>query len=237
MNCLLIEDEPLAMLRLKEYISRVPFLNLGFAVDNGWEAIRILKTEKIDLVFLDVEMDEMTGLQLLDALPKRPPVILTTAFDQYALKAFDRQVADYLLKPYTFDRFLQAVMRVQEMSSDSGNEARNPFLFVKTEFRLQKVMFADILYIEGMRDYRRICTKNEKIMTPETFGHLEQQLPGRQFCRVHKSYLVAIDKIESVERDRITIQQALIPVSLTYREHFYQVIGRRDGLGVARRDK
>lgn len=237
MKCLLIEDEPLAMLRLKEYVGRVPFLNLSFAVENGWEAIRILKTEKIDLVFLDVEMDEMTGLQLLDALPIRPPVILTTAFDHYALKAFDRHVSDYLLKPYTFDRFLQAVMHVREQAQVIADETRNPFLFVKTEFRLQKVMFTDILYVEGMRDYRRICTQNEKIMTPETFGHLEQQLPGRQFCRVHKSYLVAIDKIESVERDRIRIQQVLIPVSLTYREHFYQVIGRREGHGLARRDK
>lgn len=226
MNCLLIEDEPLAMLRLKEYVQRVPFLHLRFAVDNGLEAIPLLQWEKIDLVFLDIEMDGFSGLQLLETLPKRPAVILTTAFDQYALKAFDLQVVDYLLKPYTFDRFLQAVMRAQEGFKSGNEENRNTFLFVKTEYRLQKVNFNEILYIEGMRDYRRIHAGNEKIMTLETFGDLEQKLPRQQFCRVHKSYLVALDKIESIERDRITIGKAIIPVSDTYRERFYQLIGR-----------
>ena len=229
MNCLLIEDEPLAMLRLKEYVQRIPFLTLRYAVDNGLEAIPILQREKIDLVFLDIEMDGFSGLQLLEALPKRPAVILTTAFDQYALKAFDLQVVDYLLKPYTFDRFLQAVTRAQEGLKTGNDENRNPFLFVKTEYRLQKVAFDDILYIEGMRDYRRIHAGDEKIMTLETFGELEQQLPPQRFCRVHKSWLVALDKIESVERDRIKIQQALIPVSDTYRERFYRLIGRSPG--------
>ncbi len=228
MKCLLIEDEPLAMLRLKEYVSRVPFLNLSYAVDNAWEALAILRNEKIDLVFLDIEMDGMSGIQLLDALPKRASVILTTAFDQYALKAFDLQVADYLLKPFVFDRFLQAVLRVQEMEALNVQEPPNSFLFVKSEYRLQKVMFADILYIEGMRDYRRICLKDEKIMTLETFGYFQQHLPSRQFCRVHKSYLVSVDKIESIERDRIKILHEIIPVSLTYRDRFYEIIGRRE---------
>jgi two-component system LytT family response regulator len=226
MNCLLIEDEPLAMLRLKEYVQRVPFLKLSYAVDNGLDAIPILQREKIDLVFLDIEMDGFSGLQLLEALPKRPAVILTTAFDQYALKAFDLQVVDYLLKPFTFDRFLQAVTRAQEGLGAEKGEIRNPFLFVKTEYRLQKVALDEILYIEGMRDYRRIHAGDEKIMTLETFGDLEQQLPRQQFCRVHKSWLVALDKIESIERDRIKIQKAIIPVSDTYRERFYQLIGR-----------
>ncbi|MCF2506007.1 LytTR family DNA-binding domain-containing protein [Dyadobacter sp. CY107] len=230
MNCLLIEDEPLAMLRLSEYVRRVPFLHLAHAVDNGWDALTILKNEKIDLIFLDVEMDDVSGIQLLDALPARPPVILTTAFDHYALKAFDLKVSDYLLKPYTFDRFLQAVIRVQETGVGRSNDPKT-YLFVKSEYRLVKILFDDILYIEGMRDYRRICLKNEKIMTLETFGQLEQQLPVTQFCRVHKSYLVALNKIESVERDRIMIQKSTIPVSLTYREMFYQLIGRSEKLG------
>lgn len=227
MKCLLIEDEPLAMIRLKEYVSRVPFLNLTHAVDNPWEALTILKNEKIDLVFLDIEMDGMTGIQLLDALAIRPSVILTTAFDQYALKAFDLQVADYLLKPFTFDRFLQAVLRIQELKNLNVQKSPNTFLFVKSEHRLQKVMFDDILYIEGMRDYRRICMKSEKIMTLETFGHFQQHLPPNQFCRVHKSYLVSIDKIESIERDRIKILREIIPISLTYRDQFYDIIGRK----------
>ena len=226
MRCLLIEDEPLAMLRLKEYVQRVPFLTLAYAVDNGVDAIPILHLESIDVVFLDIEMDGLSGLQLLEALPRRPAVILTTAFDQYALKAFDLQVVDYLLKPYSFERFLQAVTRAQSVLNPGFAQADPSFLFIKTEYRLQKVSLDQIMYIEGMRDYRRIHLVAEKIMTLETFGELERQLPTQSFCRVHKSYLVALAKIDTVERDRLKIGQVLIPLSNTYREHFYQLIGR-----------
>lgn len=228
MRCLLIEDEPLALLRLKEYIQRIPFLTLSHAVDNGLDALDILQREPIDLVFLDIEMDGLSGLQLLEALPNRPAVVLTTAYDHYALRAFDLQVTDYLLKPYTFERFLQAVIRVQQGLGKSPDEPHHSFLFVKTEYRLQKVSFEQIVYIEGMRDYRCIHLESEKIMTLETFGELEQRLPRQQFCRVHKSYLVALDKIESVERERIYIHKLVLPISSTYREQFYQRIGRTE---------
>ena len=214
------------MLRLRDFVGRVPFLRLGASVDNAFEGLEILRNQKIDLIFLDIEMDGFSGIQFLEALPTRPEVILTTAFDQYALKAFDLKVADYLLKPFTFERFIQAVTRVHERSGDVRRENSNSFLFVKTEYRLQKVNFGEILLIEGMRDYRRIHLVNEKIMTLETFGDLERQLPGQQFCRVHKSYLVALDKIESIERDRITVNNIIIPVSDTYKEYFYKLIGR-----------
>ena len=226
MRCLLIEDEPLAMLRLTEYVQRVPYLTLAYTCDNGLDAIPILQREPIDLVFLDIEMDGLSGLQLLEALPHRPAVILTTAFDQYALKAFDLQVVDYLLKPYSFARFLQAVTRAQSVMDTASTQPDHSFLFIKTEYRLQKVDFDRILYIEGMRDYRRLHLVGEKIMTLETFGDLERQLPAHGFCRVHKSYLVALDKIDSIERERLTIGQVLIPLSSTYRDHFYQLIGR-----------
>ncbi len=227
MNCLIIEDEPLAMLRLTDYVQRVPFLRLAFCVDNGLEAIDILRKNSIDLIFLDIEMDGLSGLQLLEIIPNRPAVILTTAHDQYALKAFDFQVTDYLLKPFTFERFLQAVTRAFEKENRISEALPNGFLFVKTEYKLQKVLLDKILFIEGMGDYRRIHLKEERIMTLETFGELERQLPGRQFCRVHKSYLVALDKIEVVERDRIRILDQLIPVSETYRDQFYGLIGRK----------
>ena len=226
MRCLLIEDEPLAMLRLKEYVRRLPFLTLIDAVDNALDAIPILQREPIDLLFLDIEMDGITGLQLLEVLPIRPAVILTTAFGHYALTAFDFQVDDYLLKPYTFERFVQAVTRVRQTLQKKDNEPESPFLFVKAEYRLQKIDLDQILFIEGMRDYRRIHLETEKIMTLETFGELEQRLPPQRFCRVHKSYLVALNKIESIERDRIKIFQTVIPISDKYREIFYGRIGR-----------
>ena len=221
-NCLIIEDEPLAMERIKSFVLKVPGLNLLACFDNAIEAISFIKANKTDLLFLDIQMDGFTGLQLLEALQKRPEVIITTAFDQYALKGFDLNVTDYLLKPFTFERFMQAVTRVYDrlIPAESGKE----IIFVKTEYRLEKIMLNDILFIEGMRDYRCIRLMNKSIMTLQTFSELEQELPATKFCRVHKSYIVAIDKIEHVERDRIRIGDELIPVSDTFKEGFYKRI-------------
>jgi two-component system LytT family response regulator len=221
-NCLIIEDEPLAMERIKSFVLKVPGLNLLACFDNAIAAISFIKANKTDLLFLDIQMDGFTGLQLLEALQKRPEVIITTAFDQYALKGFDLNVTDYLLKPFTFERFMQAVTRVYDRltPAESGKE----IIFVKTEYRLEKITLNDILFIEGMRDYRCIRLINKSIMTLQTFSELEQELPAARFCRVHKSYLVAIDKIEHVERDRIRIGSELIPVSDTFKEGFYKRI-------------
>jgi len=221
-NCIIIEDEPLAMQRLRDFVLKVPFLNLQHCFDNAMEAIGFLKTEQVDLLFLDIQMDGFTGIQLLESLNKMPAVIITTAFDKYALKGFDLNVADYLLKPYTFERFMQAVARVYDKLS-AGNKTNKEFIFVKAEHRLEKINLADMLYIEGMRDYRCIYLSEKRIMTLQTFSDLEQELPSK-FCRVHKSFIVALDKIESIERDRIKIENKLIPISETYKESFYKLI-------------
>ncbi len=223
-NCLIIEDEPLAMERIKSSVLKVPFLNLVACYDNGLEAISFIKSNQIDLLFLDVQMDGFTGIQLLESLQKRPEVIITTAFDQYALKGFDLNVSDYLLKPFTFERFMQAVTRVYDRLTLTTTQISKQILFVKTEYRLEKVNLDDILYIEGMRDYRCIHLKEKSIMTLQTFSDLERELPSALFCRVHKSFIVAIDKIENIERDRIRIKNELIPVSDTFKEGFYKRI-------------
>lgn len=220
-NCIIIEDEPLAKEKLEEYVNKVSYLELKASFTSGLEALQFLKDNTIELMFLDVQMDELSGIQLLESLNKHPKVIMTTAFEEYAIKGFELNVADYLLKPYTFERFLQAVDRVhnelskEKVSSDS--------IFVKTEYRLERVCFENILFIEGMRDYRRIHMIDKKIMTLQTFTEFENQLP-KQFCRVHKSYIVSIDKIESIERDRIKIGRELIPISETYKKGFYERI-------------
>lgn len=214
------------MTRLEDYVARLPFLRLIRSFDNCLEALELLRQQKIDLIFLDIEIDGFSGIQFLEAMSKRPAVILTTAFDQYALKAFDLNVTDYLLKPYSFERFVQAVGRVEEKQKSISPEVSQFFIFVKTEYRLQKISLNQILYIEGMRDYRRIHLETEKIMTLETFGDLERKLPPPQFCRVHKSFMVSVNKIESIERERITVGKALIPLSETYRSSFYELIGR-----------
>jgi len=223
-NCIIIEDEPLALKRAEEFAGKVPYLKLMRSFDNGFEAIGFLKEERVDLIFLDIKMDELTGIQLIESLSVRPFIVITTAYNKYALKGYDLGVTDYLLKPYTFERFMQSVEKVYAQMN-MGRQGERDYLFIKTEYRIEKVRHEDILYIEGMRDYRSVQMSEKRILTPQTFSELESELPGNQFCRVHKSYLVSINKIVSVERNRIKIGDKLIPIGETYRDQFYQSIG------------
>jgi two-component system, LytTR family, response regulator len=223
-KCIIIEDEPLAMEQTKEYVNKVPYLNLLDCFDNGLDAIGFLKSNEVDLMFLDIQMDDLSGIQLLEALPNHPKVIVTTAFEKYALKGYEFKISDFLLKPFTFGRFLQAVERAH---SDILKEKEEiDYIFIKTEYRLEKIFLDDIAFIEGMRDYRRIHLANKKIMTLQTFSEFERVLPSKIFCRVHKSYIVSLQKIESIEKDRIRIKGCLIPISDTYRDNFYKKIHR-----------
>ncbi|WP_291133440.1 LytR/AlgR family response regulator transcription factor [Flavobacterium sp. UBA7682] len=226
-RCIIIEDEPLALDRLKEYVLKVPFLSLIGFFDNALDGLTFLKSNSIDLLFLDINMDELSGIELLESTQVDCEVILTTAYQEYALKGYELNVSDYLLKPYTFNRFLQAVNRVQEKLSLKHSEHRFEFIFVKTENRLEKINISDIIYIEGMRDYRRIHTSSKKIMTLQNFGEFEQIIASNILCRVHKSYMVAINKIDTVERSRINIGGVIIPVSETYRELFFKTINSK----------
>jgi len=224
-TCIIVEDEPLAMERLQNYVGKLPFLQLQRCFDNGIDALVYLNSNPVQLLFLDINMAELTGIQLLQAKQSNSEVIITTAYPDYALKSFELRVADYLLKPYSFERFLQAVERVQTILSGKTTPANN-FIFVKTEYRLEKIMLEDILYIEGMRDYRRIVTIHKKIMTLQTFKEFEEQLPPSVICRVHKSYMVAVAKINTVEKDGVRIGGELLPLSDTYRKAFFQLINQ-----------
>jgi two-component system LytT family response regulator len=223
-NCIIIEDEPLALERTKSYVLKLPFLNLLTTFDNGIDALVYLKSNKVDLIFLDINLGELSGIQLLETGTINCEVIIITAYQEHALKGFELNVTDYLMKPYSFDRFLQAVNRAQDNLSKSTTENRKDFIFIKTEYRLEKISLSDILYIEGMRDYRRIHTIHKKIMTLQTFKELEQEIPANVISRVHKSFMVSIDKIESIERDRIKIKDVLIPISETYKKTFFELI-------------
>ncbi len=223
-NCIIIEDEPLALERTRMYVQRLPYLELQATFENGVEALAFLRTHKTDLVFLDIRMDELSGIQLLEAVKIDSQVIITTAYPEYALKGYELAVTDYLLKPFTFERFLQAVDRAQQNLQKTETVPVKNFIFVKTEYRLEKLLLNELLYIEGMRDYRRIHTISKRIMTLQTFGDFEQEIPAEIICRVHKSFMVALDKIDSIERDRIKIREALIPISDTYRKAFFERI-------------
>jgi two-component system, LytTR family, response regulator len=220
-NCIAIDDEPLALSKLESFISKVPELRLVRTFDDPVEAVGWLKENGADLIFLDIQMEQLTGIQFLEAIEPSSKVILTTAYDKYAIKGFELNVTDYLLKPFSFQRFLQAVNKAMEHFTNKRNPDNDSFIFVKTEYRFERIDIDDILYIEGMKDYLRIICKTKKVMTLQSFAKIEENLPGNKFCRVHKSYIVAIDKIKSVERGVIVIADQRIPISNTYKDKFF----------------
>lgn len=222
-RCIIIEDEPLALERTKGFVAKIPFLQLLGAFDNAMEGLAFLKSNPVNVLFLDINMDELSGIELLESTKLNCQVILTTAYSEYALKGYELDVTDYLLKPFSFERFLQAVDKLQHKKTEAAATASN-FIFVKTENRLEKVNLEDILFIEGMRDYRRIHTVNKRIMTLQNFSELETVLPPNIICRVHKSYMVAVAKIESIERSRIKIANQIIPISDTYKTAFFELL-------------
>jgi len=226
-RCIAIDDEPLALKKVISFIERLNGIFLVKTFDNALDAIPFLKEQKIDLIFLDIQMEKFTGIQFLESVYYHPQVIITTAYEEYALKGFDLNVTDYLLKPYSFERFVQAINKVLEnirLKPINNSIDERAFIFIKTEYRIEKVFIDEILYVEGMRDYLQIVTKLKKIMTLQNFKFMESKLKPPLFMRVHKSYLISTDKIESIERNIIKISDKLIPISNTYREAFFKSI-------------
>jgi len=235
-RCLIVDDEPLALHILEDYISKIPFLKLIKSTTNPIEALTIVQDKGADLVFLDVQMPELTGIQFLKIANGKAKVILTTAYPQYALEGYELDVIDYLLKPIAFDRFFKAVQKAQtvlqpatkpeqpEPSQQTRQDLLSDFIFVKTEHKIQKVYLNDILFIEGLKDYISIFTKAERIITLQNMKKMEEALPPKHFIRVHKSYIVSINKIDSIERSRIFIGDKIIPVGDTYRDEFFKIV-------------
>jgi two-component system, LytTR family, response regulator len=235
-NCIAVDDEPLALDIIKAYCNKVPFLNLVGTFTNAMDTLGYLRENNIDLMFLDIQMDELTGIQLLNSIKNKPLVIFTTAYDQYALQGFDLDVLDYMLKPISFERFVKGANKAlehmqKEPESNQQEKPERPFIpgtntffFVKTETRIEKVNASEVLYVEGMGDYWRIVTKTRRIMTLMNAKGIEEILHEPGFCRVHKSFFVAIDKIEFVERKQIKIGEIMIPISDTYQKNFFDLI-------------
>ena len=220
-NCIVIDDTPLAVEKLEGFIRQVPHLNLLKSFNSGIEAISFMKSNPVELVFLDIQMEQFSGLQFLDSLQNPPQIIIVSAYSQYAVSGFDHSVTDYLLKPYSFERFLKAIDKVQ---TDQEDSSRKEYMFVKTEYRMERISFSDILYIEGKGAYLRIITQKKKIMTLLSFQGMESLLPSDNFIRIHKSFIVAMNKIESIERNRIKIGAEFIPIGLSYRERFMKAL-------------
>ncbi|MEL6534839.1 MAG: LytTR family DNA-binding domain-containing protein [Bacteroidota bacterium] len=230
LSCIIIEDEPLAAEKLEGFIRRSPHLDLKESFRQSLLGLKYIKEHPVDLVFLDIQMDEMTGIELLESLQQKPLVILTTAYQEYALRGYELHVSDYLLKPYDFTRFLKAVDKVYEEYTlrHATPEVSSANIFVKTEYRIEKVPVDTILYIEGMSDYLRVHrTQGKPIMCLQKFAAFEATLPSSHFMRVHKSYLVALDKIDSIERSVIIIGENRIPVGKTYHDDFFARLGKQ----------
>jgi two-component system LytT family response regulator len=239
-NCIAIDDEPLALDIIRDYCAKVPFINLLHTFDNAIDTLEYLQNNSVDLILLDIQMEELTGIQLLNALKIKPFVILTTAYDSYALQGFELDVVDYMLKPISFERFIKGLTKVSDrMHTLTTTEQEQPvtlnlqqtdgkdYFFVKTETRMEKVAINEVLYVEGMGDYWKIVTKNRRIMTLMNAQGIEDVLKEPRFCRVHKSWFVAIDKIEFIERRHIKIADQHIPISDTYQKIFFELIERK----------
>jgi DNA-binding LytR/AlgR family response regulator len=237
-NCIAVDDEPLALDVIEDYIKKVPFLNLLKVFDNAIDAMEYLRNEKVDLMFLDIQMEELTGIQMLNIIKPKPEVIFTTAYDKFALQGYELDVTDYLLKPISFERFVKAVDKVYEkfckVNAVKAHPAEvsifNPktdYFFVKSGFKLHKVTFDEILYVEGQGDYLKIVTPRARIMTLQTFKGVEDILPQSNFIRVHKSYIVAIDKIDSIEGNMIRIADAQLPVGESYKKQFQMILDQK----------
>lgn len=236
-TCITIDDEPLALEKINSFVQKIPFLQLNASFSNGIDAMNYLKDSPVDLMFLDIQMDDLNGIQLLEILKEKPKVIITTAYDCFAIKGYELAVSDYLLKPFSFERFVLAVNKIHDSIKGPktheneqlpvSSSSKDNFAFIKTEYRMQKVNFDDILYVEGMKDYLRIVTTKERIMTLQNFKNLMAILPDDRFIRVHKSYVVAVSKIESIERNRIKIADQLIPIGDNYKQSFMEFLEKR----------
>ncbi|RYU97136.1 LytR/AlgR family response regulator transcription factor [Emticicia agri] len=242
-RCLAVDDEPLALDILVKYINQLPSLTLVDACTDPLEALSLIQQGKVDLVFVDIQMPSLTGIQFLRVVNGKCKAILTTAYSEYAMDGYELDVIDYLLKPISFERFLKAVQKVSgrlqhipvnhsilQIPEPIENKApvseqQLDFIFVKTEYKIIKLNLSSILYIEGLKDYVSIYTVDERILTLQTMKKMEELLPANRFVRVHKSYIISLEKINSIERQRIFIGRATIPVGESYYKDFIRLIG------------
>ncbi|HLZ86665.1 MAG TPA: LytTR family DNA-binding domain-containing protein [Puia sp.] len=230
-RCMVIDDEQLVRELLEDNIRQIPFLQWVKSCRNALEAAEALQTTPADLLFLDIQMPRVNGLQFLQSLPDPPLVILVTAYEQYALEGFDLRVVDYLLKPFPFERFLKACNRAQELfrlrqNDRAASAAGVADFFVNVEYALVKIVAADILYVEGVKDYVRIylSTAARPVLTRMTLKALEEKLEPPAFIRVHKSFLVSVKKITTVKRDLVCIGEKEIPVSVSYKANITRLL-------------
>lgn len=221
-KCVITDDEPTACEGLQRYVGKVDFLSLMAVCEDAMQLNTLLQTEHPDLLFLDIEMPYLSGLELLASLARPPHVIITSAYEQYALKGYELDVTDYLLKPISFDRFLKAVNKVHNLlQQEEHSEASSDFIFLRSDRRMHKVFFRDISVVEGLENYVCIYTDSAKLLVRSTMKRMVEALPGSLFLQVHKSYLINLEKIDLIEGNRIIVGQHTIPVARNFREEVF----------------
>ena len=233
LSTIAVDDEPMALSVVEEYIGKTPFLELKGLYHDAIEALTFIQENPVDLIFLDINMPDLTGLQFLNALEKKPLIIFTTAYSEYAVESYEHKAIDYLLKPIEFERFLKAALRAKEefelkqkaksQAKISENIIQTPeHIYVKSGTELHKVFINDILYIEGTGNYISIICNDKKIMTLTNMSDMIKLLPEKQFIRIHKSYIVSMNHVEKIERHQLTLKNKTIPIGITYRESFFK---------------
>lgn len=235
-KCLIADDEPMALNLVESYVQKTPFLELVAKCSSAIEAMKILEeSTEVDLFFLDIQMPDLSGMEFSKLLPKNSKVIFTTAFDQYAIEGYKVNAVDYLLKPFDYSEFLSAATRAKDLLEKPEVQASSvrkekDFFFVKSEYRQIKINFSEILYIEGLKDYVKIFVSgnSKPILTLMSLKKLEEELPQENFMRVHRSYIVALDKIEAIERNQIIIGGAQITIAPQYKDELMNYISGKD---------
>jgi two-component system, LytTR family, response regulator len=236
MKCIAIDDEPLALDLIEDFCSRIEYLNLVKTFTSAIEAMDFIKNESIDLIFVDIKMPRITGIDFVKSMLQPPIIIFTTAFTEYALTGFDLNAVDYLVKPIPFDRFFKAVNKANEIFTSRNKKPlsntileksnTNDFIIVNVEYCTVKINLKDIKYIEGVKDYVKIVVENKtkSILTRITMKKIIEKLPSKEFIRVHRSFIVSLSKIEKIERNRIVFGEKRIPISEQYKVNFYNII-------------
>lgn len=228
-----VDDEPLALQLVTGYIKKTPGLELTGSFDNPQEALEFVINERVDLIFIDIQMPDLTGIEFTRALAGGPRVVFTTAYEKYALEGFKLDVIDYLLKPFSYDEFLKAVGKAArlirvEQGEQEKVESNSEFLFLKSDYKIRRINFNDILYIEGLKDYVKVYTAGtpRPVLSLITMKLLEAKLPPAKFMRVHRSFIVNLERVETIERSRIVFGKTYIPVSEQYREKFQEFLDK-----------
>lgn len=228
-----IDDEPLALRLISDYISKTPFLELVGAFENPMDAVDFLSSQSVDLIFVDIQMPDLSGIEFARSLENAPKIIFTTAYEKYALEGFRLNAINYLLKPFSYEEFLKAAGKAHKQAELETNsiptiEANNQFLFLKSEYKIRRINFNDILYIEGLKDYIKVYTTGDDkpVLSLNSIKSLEQKLPDEKFMRVHRSFIVNLDRIETIERSRIIFGKVYIPVSDQYKDKFQEYLDK-----------